>query len=120
MCELLEIAREKQGNVSYYEMAKRLNVSDQLVRKWKDNKSQPNGINALKLADMAEVTPKEALKLMQSGYSTVSQLIVTSFIGIAMLALIHCDKLDVLCKIYSAKKFKKSCGFGLSRCHCTS
>lgn len=89
MCELLEIAREKQGNVSYYEMAKRLKVSDQLVRKWKENKSQPNGINTLKLADMAGVTPKEAIKLMQSGFSNVSQLTMTSFASTLALALIH-------------------------------
>lgn len=88
MCELLEIARAKQGNVSYYEIAKRLKVSDQLVRKWKDNKSQPNGINALKLADMADVTPKEALKLMQSGYSNVSHLIVTGLFAALPLAWI--------------------------------
>lgn len=89
MCELLEIAREKQGNVSYYEMAKRLKVSDQLVRKWKENKSQPNGINALKLADMAGVTPREAIKLIQGGFSSVSHLIVTSFASTVTLTWVH-------------------------------
>lgn len=87
MCELLEIAREKQGGVSYYEMAKRLNVSDQLVRRWKENKSQPNGINSLKLADMAGITPKEAIRLIESGYSYVSILTMTSIAGMIGAAL---------------------------------
>lgn len=89
MCELLEIARAKQGNVSYYEIAKRLKVSDQLVRKWKDNKSQPNGLNSLKLADMAGVTPKEAIKLMESGNINVSLLIMTSFATTLTAALVN-------------------------------
>lgn len=105
MCELLEIAREKQGNVSYYEMAKRLKVSDQLVRKWKENKSQPNGINALKLADMAGVTPKEAIKLMQSGFSSVSQLTMTSFASTLALAWIHFS--DMLYIMLNRLCFKK-------------
>lgn len=105
MCELLEIAREKQGNVSYYEMAKRLKVSDQLVRKWKENKSQPNGINALKLADMAGVTPKEAIKLMQSGFSSVSQLTMTSFASTLALAWIHFS--DMLYIMLNRLYFKK-------------
>lgn len=93
MCELLELARAKQGNVSYYEMAKRLNVSDQLVRKWKENKSQPNGINALKLADMAEVSPKEAIKLMQDGFGSMSFLIVTALLANLGLALSYASNI---------------------------
>lgn len=105
MCELLELARAKQGNVSYYEMAKRLEVSDQLVRKWKENKSQPNGINTLKLADMAEVTPREAIRLMQSGFSSVSQLIMTSFAATLGLALIqYSDRLYIMLNRLCFKK----------------
>lgn len=78
MCELLEKAREAQGNISYYEVAKRLKVSDQLMNKWKNKKSQPNGLNTLKLAEMAGVSPSEAIKLLEGGYANVSLLVVTS------------------------------------------
>lgn len=87
MCELLERARKAQGDISYYEVAKRLGISTPLMNKWKNNKSQPNGINTLMLADMAGVTPKEAIKLLQSGYSNVSLLFVTAILANAGLAL---------------------------------
>ena len=86
MCNLLELARAKKGNVSYYEMAKILNVSDQLVRSWKNNKSQPNGLNTLKLTEMADVTPKEAIKLMESGFADVTLM---SGIGLLSLAAVQ-------------------------------
>lgn len=89
MCELLERARKAQGDISYYEVAKRLGISTPLMNKWKHNKSQPNGINTLMLADMAGLTPKEAIKIMQSGYSGVSLLLVTSLASTLGLALIH-------------------------------
>lgn len=64
MCQLLEKAREELGNVSYYEIAKRLNVSMQVMNKWKNNKSQPNGENTLKLAKMANLSINDALNLV--------------------------------------------------------
>lgn len=86
MCELLERARKAQGDISYYEVAKRLGISTPLMNKWKNNKSQPNGINTLMLADMAGLTPKEAIKLMQSGNINVSLLLMTSITANLALA----------------------------------
>lgn len=86
MCQLLEKAREAQGGISYYEVAKRLKVSDQLMNKWKNDKSQPNGINTLKLAEMAGVSPKEAIKLLESGFISVSLLIVTALASTLAIA----------------------------------
>jgi hypothetical protein len=104
MCELLERARKAQGDISYYEVAKRLGISTPLMNKWKNNKSQPNGINTLMLADMAGVTPKEALKIMQGGFSDVSLLIVTGLLCNAGLAYSLISKFCILCKIKFTKK----------------
>lgn len=76
MCELLELARKKQGNISYYQMAKIVGVSDQVMTKWKQDISKPNGIHTLKLAELASVSPTEALKVMQKGYTTIALLFV--------------------------------------------
>lgn len=89
MCELLELAREKQGNISYYEVAKRLNVSDQLVRSWQHNKSKPNGLNTLKLADMAGVNVVKAIEIIEGGFVNVSLLGVTVSAGIALAVLMR-------------------------------
>lgn len=105
MCELLERARKAQGDISYYEVAKRLGISTPLMNKWKNNKSQPNGINTLMLADMAGITPKEAIKLMQSGFSSVSQLIMTSFAATLGMALIqYSDRLYIMLNRLCFKK----------------
>lgn len=110
MCELLERARKAQGDISYYEVAKRLGISTPLMNKWKNNKSQPNGINTLMLADMAGVTPKEAIKLMQSGFSSMSLLIVTSFASTLALALVHFS--DVMYIMLNRLCFKKGVAEG--------
>lgn len=80
MCELLEIAKERTG-LSYYGIAKKLEISTPLMNKWKNNKSQPNGINSMKLANMAELTTSEALKIMEKGYSKISSLIIIATIS---------------------------------------
>lgn len=85
MCELLEKAREVQGNISYYEVAKRLGVSDQVMTKWKQDISKPNGVNTLKLAEMAKLSPAEALKLIEGGFAKVSLLLVTAAFSAAIL-----------------------------------
>jgi transcriptional regulator with XRE-family HTH domain len=97
MCELLERARKAQGDISYYEVAKRLGISTPLMNKWKNNKSQPNGINTLMLADMAGVTPKEALKIMQGGFSDVSLIIMTALLCNAGVAYSLISKFCILC-----------------------
>ena len=48
---------------SYYEVAKRLGISMPLMNRWKNEKGQPNGINTLKLVEMAKLSPSEAIKI---------------------------------------------------------
>lgn len=85
MCELLEAARKAQGNISYYEVAKRLGISTPLLNRWKNNKSQPNGVNTLRLAEMAGLSPSEALKIIEGGYTHLSLLIVTALTSLVFL-----------------------------------
>jgi transcriptional regulator with XRE-family HTH domain len=86
MCELLEKAKEKSG-LSYYGIAKEIGASKELVSKWKLNKGKPNGEHTLALAILADVSTRDALKLLQSGYSTLSLMLVTGTLSIALLAL---------------------------------
>lgn len=97
MCELLEKAREAQGNISYWEIARRLKVSDQVMNKWKNNKSQPNGINTLKLAEMAKLMPSEAIKLVERGYANLSILIMTAWASTLALASFLTVNKCILC-----------------------
>ena len=85
MCELLEAARKAQGNISYYEVAKRLGISTPLLNRWKNNKSQPNGVNTLRLAEMAGLSPSEALRLIEGGYIQLSLLIMTALTSLGIL-----------------------------------
>lgn len=97
MCKLLEKAREAQGDISYYEVAKRLGIPTALMNKWKNDKSLPNGVNTLKLADMAGVTPKEALKLLESGFGSVSLLLVTALASTLAIASGAVHLVCILC-----------------------
>ena len=99
MNKLLEMAKERTGLTSNNQVAIAMNVKPELVSTWNTNKSHPNGLNTLILADMARLSPKEAIKLLQNGYSTVSLLIVTSITSIALLASISMRAICILCKI---------------------
>ena len=103
MCELLERARQNQGNISYYEVAKRLKISSPLMTKWKNNISQPNGYNTLRLADMAGLDVKEALKLVQGGFISMSLLIMTGSFSMLAIAELMIRKVCILCKIVIIK-----------------
>lgn len=97
MCELLEKARENQGNISYYEIAKRLGISTPLMHKWKHNKSQPNGLHTLKLAELAGLEIKEAIRLVEGGFIELSLLIVTGLTGMGLGCLIrYADSLYIM------------------------
>lgn len=78
MCELLERARKAQGDISYYEVAKRLGIDTALMSRWKNKKAQPNGLHTLKLAEMAGVSATEAIRLLEGGFANVSLLFMTS------------------------------------------
>lgn len=97
MCKLLEKAREAQGNISYYEVAKRLGVSDQLMNKWKNEKSLPNGVHTLKLTKMANLTADEALKVIEGGFVNMSLMIATALCALPFVYALHMLKDCILC-----------------------
>lgn len=108
MCDLLEKARENQGNISYYAIAKKLNTSDQRIRNWKEKRSKPNGIETLRLVEMAGLEVEEAIKLMEGGFIKLSMLILTigfsnpitfKYLG-KFFAAVQC----ILCQIDSVNK----------------
>lgn len=103
MCKLLEIAKEKTG-LSYYAIAKAINVSDQVMNKWKNDKSKPNGLHTLKLAEMAQLSTSEARHIVEGGFITLSLLKVTALSSIALLATIILRQVCILCKIALIKK----------------
>lgn len=98
MCELLDLAKEKTG-LSYYGIAKKLEISTPLMNKWKNNKSKPNGLNSMKLAVMAGITPSEAVRVMEGGYARVSILTMTAIACTAYIILFFKSSLCILCKI---------------------
>lgn len=86
--KLVEAAKEKTGISTDNGIATKLGIDRGNIYNWKIGRSAPNGEQTLMLADMANVTPKEALRIMQSGYSSLSILIMTaltSTLGIASL-----------------------------------
>lgn len=96
------MAKNKTG-LSYYEIAKELDVSKELVSRWKLDKSNPNGLHTLKLAELAGVEIKEAIKLVEGGYVSVSLLFVTSSVCMLGLALLSLFNKCILCKIKQVK-----------------
>ena len=78
MCKLLDLAREKQ-ETTYYGIAKMLGVSTPVLNKWIHDKSKPNGLNTLRLADLAGLSTKEAIRIVEGGFVSLPILFVTSF-----------------------------------------
>jgi ribosome-binding protein aMBF1 (putative translation factor) len=76
--KIVEIAKQKQGLTSDNQIAIKLNVSRSLVSGWKTGYSMPDGINTLKLTEMAGISSEEAIRIVQSGYSSVTLLIMTA------------------------------------------
>jgi len=104
MCELLEKAKENQGIKSNYELAKKLDISQELISRWKTGKSKPNGEHSLILADMANVTPKEALRMLQAGYTRMPLIFVTALLSILAITPFLTTANCILCKIRTRKK----------------
>jgi transcriptional regulator with XRE-family HTH domain len=106
MSKLLEIAKEKQGFKSYYEMANALGISQERMSKWKLDKAKPNGEQSLMLADLAGISPKEALEIMRNGFINLSILILTGFASVIVLALLWISEQCILCKIDDSLKVR--------------
>lgn len=96
--DLVKIAKEKKNISSDYKLAELLNVHRMNVANWKKG-NIPDGVTTLKLAEMAEVTPKEAIKLLEGGFVNLSLLFVTSSTLLAAWMLESSGLFCILCKI---------------------
>lgn len=85
MYQLIDIVKEKTG-YSGNKIAKEINVSPELVSRWNTHKSEPNGLNTLKLMKLANLERDEIIKIYENGNITLSLLIVT---GVASITLVN-------------------------------
>jgi hypothetical protein len=81
----IEEVKKNAGIPSDYALAKTLGVSKEVVSRWSTRKGKPDGINALRLAELGKIETKRAIELMESGFASVSLLAVTSVAGISLI-----------------------------------
>lgn len=55
------------------------------VSSWKQGLAKPDGETTLKLIALGKIDPNRALKLMQSGYASLSLMAMTSTLSLAMI-----------------------------------
>jgi len=71
------------------DLAEILNVGRANVSAWLKERSRPDAIAVLKLAEIGNLSPKETRLILERGFSSVSLLLVTSFCSTLGLALVH-------------------------------
>lgn len=99
MCQLLEKARINSKLESYYAVGKAIGASKELVSRWKTGKSNPNGYYTLKLCELGNIETKEALKLLENGFASVSLLIVTALASTLAISTGAMRIVCILCQI---------------------
>lgn len=83
---LIEAIKENTEFKSDYAIAKEIGVGRQNISAWKNTKTLPDALTALKLAALADLSAKEALEKLQGGYARVSLMAVTAVLSVALLA----------------------------------
>lgn len=96
--EIVELAKEKNSIESDNAFAIRFGFRRQNVNDWKIGRSEPKGVNLLKLIKAADLTVDEAIEIMseseknlkEAGFSTLPMMIGLSGIsGMTILAMSH-------------------------------
>ncbi len=85
MCQLFKVVKEKTG-MTGNQIAKAIGESPELVSRWNTGKSDPNGINTLKLMKLADLDRDEAMKLVEKGSIKVSAIITLAFASLLLFA----------------------------------
>ncbi|MGQ2966769.1 hypothetical protein [Methylophilus sp.] len=83
---LIEAIKENTDLKSDYAIAKEIGVGRQNISTWKNTGTMPDAITVLKLAELAKLTPSQALAKLQGGYASVSLMVVTATLSIALLS----------------------------------
>lgn len=97
--DLVKIAREKQNLTSDNALAMLLEIDNQKISNWKNKGQKPDGVTMLKLADKANLTPSQALKIVENGFGNVSLLAMTGLGSSLAMALLSKSLVCILCKI---------------------
>lgn len=87
--ELIEKAKKVQHFESDNQLAQRMGVSRSYISNWKKGYSNPDGFNTIILMDLANVTPREAMGMINRGFVSLSLVTMTAFMSLALLAAIH-------------------------------
>lgn len=61
---LIDEVKARTGLKSDYAIAKAIGASRELISRWTTGKSNPDGLNTLKLINLGNIEPSEALKIM--------------------------------------------------------
>ncbi len=83
---LIERAKQIQHFESDNQLAKRMGVSRSYISNWKNGHSNPDGFNTIILMELADVSAKEAMGMINRGYATVSSMVMTAGVSLALLA----------------------------------
>lgn len=102
---LIEAIKENTDFKSDYAIAKQIGVGRQNISTWKNTTTLPDAITVLKLAELAKLTPSQALAKLQGGYASVSLMVVTATLSIALLSG-HLMSLDAVYYVKSRRKKK--------------
>jgi transcriptional regulator with XRE-family HTH domain len=84
--ELIEAVKEATEFKSDYAIAKEIGIGRSNISNYKNTETMPDAITVLKLAELAKLTPSQALAKIQGGYSSVSLVIMTGMASLALLA----------------------------------
>ena len=95
--DLVKIAREKQNLTSDNALAMLLEIDNQKISNWKNKGQKPDGVTMLKLADKANLTPSQALKIVENGFGNVSLLAMTGLGSSLAMALLSKSLVCILC-----------------------
>jgi hypothetical protein len=92
---LVEAVKAKKGISSDNQLANLLGIDRQNISNWKNKeKARPEGEPLLDLMILGEISPSEAKRLLQSGFASVSLLIVT---GLGATLAIGSDLVRLVC-----------------------
>lgn len=83
---LVEAVKEATDLKSDYAIAKEIGVGRSNISNYKNTQTMPDAITVLKLAELAKLTPSQALERLQGGYASVSLMAVTAMVSLALLS----------------------------------
>lgn len=97
--DLVQAAKRNLHIQSDNALAVLMGIDNQNISNWKNGKGNPNGETALYLAELADLKPSEAKKILRNGFIQLSLLKVTAFASIVAMTPFIMREVCILCKI---------------------